>query len=424
MVPRILVVDDEPPIRVVITGILNLAGFETLTAEDGSQALDLLATEPIDLVVCDLKMPKMDGFGVLRQLQLQAPDRLLPFIFVTSNAAHADIRQGMGQGAWDYITKPFTHDELLNSVRAQLAKVERFKLSQRVDQLNLDLVERLDRDILHLESFKAAKQQVSPNIDLMLGEVVDIIQRNLSLDRCSFLWSIRRQYSPIVAAPDDPPATLTLPANPGPYTAASYYFFVTHEAKLDSLSSQLGELTPDQGQVLQPLIVQDRPQILDLHRDQTQTGLTAPALQSIFAEWGLEWLMVIPLATHAGQSGAFLCGGQGSYQYLQQVIVTQVLDSIANRLALIIQKTDYQAQNRAISLAAETQKQHLQEALKSLQQAQSHLVQSEKMSSLGQLVAGVAHEINNPVNFIAGNVTYAASYTQELIQLVKLYQQH
>ena len=91
---------------------------------------------------------------------------------------------------------------------------------------------------------------------------------------------------------------------------------------------------------------------------------------------------------------------------------------------ILVVDTDYQAQNRAIALAAETQKQHLQEALKSLQQAQSHLVQSEKMSSLGQLVAGVAHEINNPVNFIAGNVTYAASYTQELIQLVKLYQQH
>jgi signal transduction histidine kinase len=73
---------------------------------------------------------------------------------------------------------------------------------------------------------------------------------------------------------------------------------------------------------------------------------------------------------------------------------------------------------------AQQQAQQLEQALQELQQAQAQMVQSEKMSSLGQLVAGVAHEINNPVNFIYGNLTYANEYTQDLLNLLNLYQQH
>ena len=73
---------------------------------------------------------------------------------------------------------------------------------------------------------------------------------------------------------------------------------------------------------------------------------------------------------------------------------------------------------------AETLSDDLQQTLQQLQQAQTHLVQQEKMSSLGQLVAGVAHEINNPVNFIHGNLVHAQNYAQALLNLVQLYQKH
>jgi C4-dicarboxylate-specific signal transduction histidine kinase len=65
----------------------------------------------------------------------------------------------------------------------------------------------------------------------------------------------------------------------------------------------------------------------------------------------------------------------------------------------------------------------LQQAISELQNAQTHLIQSEKMSSLGQMVAGIAHEINNPINFIHGNITHASAYAQDLLDLIAIYQQ-
>lgn len=112
----------------------------------------------------------------------------------------------------------------------------------------------------------------------------------------------------------------------------------------------------------------------------------------------------------------------GPYSWQESEV--ELLCEVAAQLAIALQQAELYQQSRTATAQALTQAQQLEQALQELQQTQAQLVQSEKMSSLGQLVAGVAHEINNPVSFIYGNLIHAAGYTQDLLGLLGLYQQH
>ncbi|HEY9651199.1 MAG TPA: GAF domain-containing protein, partial [Coleofasciculaceae cyanobacterium] len=132
------------------------------------------------------------------------------------------------------------------------------------------------------------------------------------------------------------------------------------------------------------------------------------------------WLLV-PL--HFGSSvwGALgLVFDVGPYHWQESEI--DLICEVADQLAIALQQAELYEQSRRATATAITQAQQLEQALQELQKTQAQLVQSEKMSSLGQLVAGVAHEINNPVNFIYGNLTHATGYTQDLLGLIELYQ--
>lgn len=116
----VLVVDDEKVIRDGCSRLLKLSGYRTLTAVNGREALDLLAAEPMDLILCDLVMPVMGAFEVLEEVTANYPD--LPLIVITGHGTVANAVEAMKKGAYDFITKPFRADHLVLIVKRALEK--------------------------------------------------------------------------------------------------------------------------------------------------------------------------------------------------------------------------------------------------------------------------------------------------------------
>ncbi|HTN06993.1 response regulator [Agriterribacter sp.] len=122
--PSVLVIDDNADIRDNTAEILELAGYTSLTAENGKKGVETALREKPDIIICDIMMPELDGYGVLHLLQKNADTRNIPFIFLTAKTERSDLRKGMEMGADDYITKPFEEIELLNAVEVRLKKRE------------------------------------------------------------------------------------------------------------------------------------------------------------------------------------------------------------------------------------------------------------------------------------------------------------
>lgn len=129
MSKKILIIEDNEDIRENLAEILELAGYEPFTAENGKIGVEQAEKIMPDLILCDVMMPVLDGFGVLSILHKKTQTADIPFIFLTAKAEKADFRYGMNLGADDYITKPFESNELLQVVGMRLAKSEKIKKS-------------------------------------------------------------------------------------------------------------------------------------------------------------------------------------------------------------------------------------------------------------------------------------------------------
>src|SRR5215831_7885797 len=120
----LLVIDDNTEIRENTAEILSLAGYNTLTAENGKKGVEVAIKKKPDLIVCDIMMPELDGYGVLHLLKKNPETEQIPFIFLTAKAERGDFRKGMEMGADDFITKPFDDLELLRAIETRLRKAE------------------------------------------------------------------------------------------------------------------------------------------------------------------------------------------------------------------------------------------------------------------------------------------------------------
>ena len=127
---KILIIEDNPDVRENTAEILELSNYEVVTAENGKEGVKAASEALPDLIICDVMMPELDGFGVLRILSQNPVTATIPFIFLTAKTEKSDFRKGMSLGADDYITKPFDDVDLLNAIEVRLNKHEKFMKTQ------------------------------------------------------------------------------------------------------------------------------------------------------------------------------------------------------------------------------------------------------------------------------------------------------
>ncbi|TAE57313.1 MAG: EAL domain-containing protein [Nostocales cyanobacterium] len=176
--PKILVIEDEESVRENLLDLLTAEEFETVAADNGKIGLNLAISEIPDLILCDMMMPELDGYGVLKALRQQPLTATIPFIFLTAKSAKSDFRQGMDMGADDYLTKPFTRAELLSAIINKLEKYANFKKylsnhnqTQKLTPKQQFLHKKLYEDIIN-NDFQGFEISYQPVVDLKTGKVL------------------------------------------------------------------------------------------------------------------------------------------------------------------------------------------------------------------------------------------------------------
>jgi DNA-binding response OmpR family regulator len=120
---KILVIEDTPDVRELITDTLRFNGFEIIAAADGEAGIQAAVSHLPDLILCDVQMPRKDGFEVLADLRQRPATATIPFVFLTGQADKSHMRQGMNLGADDFLAKPFMLNELMAAVNARLKNI-------------------------------------------------------------------------------------------------------------------------------------------------------------------------------------------------------------------------------------------------------------------------------------------------------------
>jgi CRP-like cAMP-binding protein/CheY-like chemotaxis protein len=138
--PKILIIEDNPQMLENIADIIKLANYDVITAPNGKKGVELAKSQEPNLILCDIMMPELDGYGVYHILNKDPETSSIPFVFISARSDQSDVRHGMNLGADDYITKPFDSYELLKVIEIRLKK-------------NKELKDHLQNDISHLHNF-------------------------------------------------------------------------------------------------------------------------------------------------------------------------------------------------------------------------------------------------------------------------------
>jgi DNA-binding NarL/FixJ family response regulator len=179
---KILVIEDEPEMRRNLTTILQLEKFRPLPAENGRVGVELAKKEKPDLILCDVMMPELDGYGVLAALCADTDTVAIPFIFLTAKGEKPEIRAGMNLGADDYLTKPVAKPDLLAAIRSRLERTVQLAIpefkpnfdSARPLETELGLTRRVAETLLWL-----AQGKTNGEIATILGNSESTVKKHV-----------------------------------------------------------------------------------------------------------------------------------------------------------------------------------------------------------------------------------------------------
>lgn len=205
---KILIIEDNPDVRENLAEILLLSGYEAITAENGKIGVEKAQSNSPDLILCDIMMPELDGYGVLHILSRQQQTADIPFIFLTAKAEKDDFRRGMSLGADDYIVKPFDDVALLQTIEARLQKSERLRHASEQGEGTL---ERFIDEAKALDAIR----HLSDNRELRHYKKKDIIFRES--DHPRWLYFVEKGKVKIFKTSDDGRELIVKVAQPGDF---------------------------------------------------------------------------------------------------------------------------------------------------------------------------------------------------------------
>ncbi len=322
---------------------------------------------------------------------------------IVSSTEPLEPQPWLGLETWDSPLKPavtallgevsrsILHScQVEESARAQEALAAELVIANHeLRQTQQQLLAAKAREMV-LERQLSSQIRHSLDLDTVLTNAVAEIANLFALDRCLFLWQE------------------VLPA--APQAAACTVRCVQELPPPATVAALIADLTLASEQLLRVDAI-------------AQPAGFDPARYRRLQQLDLQALLAAPVHTRSGRHGLVLCEQYGQPRVWREREL-ELLEAVVNQLAIAIEQVHLYEQSQTAAAVAQARADQLKQALEELQQTQAQLIQTEKMSALGLLIAGLAHELRNPISFICGNLTYAQDYADSLISLVRLYQEH
>ncbi len=388
----VLIVDDDALIREISKDILTGEGHTVFEAKDPLEGLDILSKEKIEAILLDVVLPLESGFEMIPQIKKINPDAAI--IMMTAFASMDSVIEAIRMGAYDYITKPLKEEDVLHAVKNG---VERTRLLAE----NRSLVQRLEERIKRLELFERISIAISSTLDLqeLLETVMEITKSVMRAEACSVLLLDK--------------------------ATGELLFTVALGEKEEEVKEF--RIKPGQGiagwvlEKEEPLLVPDVKSDGRFYKGvDDKTGFETRSM------------IAVPLFVKDKIVGVIevinKVNGNSFDEGDMETLVTmagEIAVAIDNaRMAEDLKRSNEQIEVYSLNLEAMVLNRtaELEKANRELKAAQAQLLQTEKLSSLGQLAAGIAHEINNPIGFINSNLRTMGEYTEDLIRLINKYE--
>jgi len=386
---RILIADDSPTVTGILSYIFTEEGFSVETAADGVEAIRRFYQSPPDLVILDIEMPRMNGYQVCRILKDDSDASATPVIVLTSRDLQSDRFRGLAAGADAYLVKNLEDDQLLVTVKqliadAQVRGVKPAKSKGISDGEVLQYVNTMLDRRLFISTVTSQVEAINSTVSDWDGarrEVLQLFSRVFEFVAGGIL----------LKGPKGCESTLSV-LNDFPEEA----LFETFASRARREFAQAGIVSADGFASLQRL-------------RHSPAGSKLFPVQEELNDWFFR-----PLLSGGVPFGIIGMAGSAPLKFDQEG--KELFNEFVGRAEIVLDNA------RLIALT-EAANQELADALTQLRQMQAQLVQSEKMASLGQLMAGLTHEMNNPLNFVAGNLDHLDANARDLFRLMDAWDQ-